>query len=416
MTVELRRITREEIAPWCDAMAVGFLDVPDPARYPFIEAVFDTQRGTAAVEDGRMVGTYASFTTNITLPGGATLPANAVTGVTVLPTHRNRSILRSAITTDMEETKERGEPLAILFASEFGIYARFGFGVATESIGIAIDTTGIEFRPAPEEPSERTVSLVDAGDAVALCQSVYEMLRPERAAMIDRVLVQWQHAFGLMTTPEKWRWKGHLAVTRDSQGTVDGFVRYKGSDDWSSGRPTSTLIVDEFITATAGAQRRLLEFLCSMAWVSKVTINGCPVDDDSHLYIVDERRVNRSLRMDQMWARILDVSRTLTSRTYDTADTLTFEVRDDSLSNDGRGFASGRYTIDASPDGATCTRTTSSADITMGVNELSSIVFGGLSFAAFLRAGRADEHTAGSGARVDRLFRTTRAPWNPTMF
>ncbi len=413
MTVKLRPITRDEIAPWCDAMAVGFLDLPDPLRYPFIEAVFDSQRGIAAMDGTRMVGTYASFTTDITMPGGATLPANAVTGVTVLPTHRGKSILRSAITTDLSDAKERGEPLAILFASEFSIYARFGFGVVTESVSVAIATPGIEFRSAPGKGSSRNVELVDSAGAIALCRPAYERMRQETAGVIDREAARWQQSFGLMTAPEKWIWKGHIAITRDSSGNVDGFVRYNGSDDWSSGRPSSTLVVDEFVAVTSAAHHRLIEFLCSMAWVSKVTIEECPVDDESHLYVVDERRVNRSHCLDRLWARILDVPQTLTARSYEGTDRITIDVIDNGV---GSGFAVGRYTIDASPEGSTCKRSRAKADVTITANELASIAFGGASFAAFVRAGRADEHTAGSAQRVDRLFRTTRAPWNPTHF
>src|SRR5438105_12662991 len=38
-------------------------------------------------------GTLLSFTTELTLPGGTSLQANAVSAVTVLPTHRRRGLL-----------------------------------------------------------------------------------------------------------------------------------------------------------------------------------------------------------------------------------------------------------------------------------------------------------------------------------
>ncbi len=396
-------------------MAVGFLDVPDPARYPFIEAVFDRQRCTAAVDGSRFVGTHASFTTNVTLPGGVATAANAVSGVTVLPTHRGQSILRSAMSADLDEAKDRGEALAVLFASEFSIYARFGFGVVTEAINLAIDTVGIDFRAGRGKVTSPRVELVDAADAVEMCEPVYEAMRRDRAGAIDRALEKWQQTFGLMTVPEQWKWKGHVAITRDDQGVVDGYVQYKGTADWSSGRPSSTLIVDELIAATPSAHLRLLEYLCTMAWVSKVTIDNCPVDDSSHLFLVDERRVARSHRIDQLWARVLDVAQVLTARSYEGADRLTIEVMDEGTGGRG-GFAAGRYALDAGPEGASCERSSLAADVTIGASELAGIVFGGMSFAALARAGRADEHTAGSALRVDRLFRTNLAPWNPTHF
>lgn len=414
MAVTLRRITRAEIGPWCDAMAVGFLDVPDPARYPFIETVFDEQRSTAAFDGNRIVGTYASFSTNVTLPGGGVAPANAVAGVTVLPTHRGRSILRSALSTDLEEAHERGESVAILNASEFTIYARFGFGVATESMNVEIDTVGIKFRPSPANSIGRTIELVEADAGTAICEPVYAAVQGSRAGVIGRDGARWQQAFGLATVPEKWLWKGHTAVARNAKGRVDGFVRYHGASEWGTGRPNSTLIVDELISATPVAHRQLLDYLCSMAWVTKVTMDDRPIDDDSHLYVRDERRVNRSNRFDQLWARILNVPKVLTTRSYEGSERVTIEVKDTGLTE--AGYAAGRFTLDATPEGTTCRRSRSKPDVTMDVCDLSSILFGGTSFAALERTGRVDEHRAGSALKVDRLFRTTQAPWNPTHF
>jgi predicted acetyltransferase len=414
MAVTLRRITRDEIGPWCDAMAVGFLDVPDPARYPFIEAIFDAQRSTAAFDGNKIVGTYASFTTEITLPGGGVVPANAVAGVTVMPTHRKQSILRSALSADLEQAHERGEPLAILNASEFTIYARFGFGVATESMNVEIDTVGIKFRPSPANSIGRTVELVTADTATPICEPVYAAVQRSRAGVIGRDGARWQEAFGLSTVPEKWLWKGHTAIARDAKGRVDGFVRYHGASEWGTGRPSSNLIVDELITANPAAHRQLLDYLCSMAWVTKVTMEDRPVDDDSHLFIADERRVSRSHRFDQLWARILDVPKVLTARSYEGSERVTIEVHDTGLTE--AGYAAGRFTLDATSEGTTCRRSRSKPDVTMDVSELSGIMFGGISFAALERTGRAEEHTAGSALKVDRLFRATHAPWNPTHF
>jgi predicted acetyltransferase len=410
---EFRQITREEISAWCAALAVGFFDVPDAARNLFVEANFDNQRTIGAFENGKIVGTYASFTTPVSLPGGTFTPANAVAGVTVLPTHRGRAILRSAITADLANAKDRGDAVAMLNASKFGIYARFGFGVATETIDCSIDTRGIEFRAsgATSQRKRPPVELVAASEAVALCQPVYQHVQRQVAGIIERPRPYWQRSFGLLTDLKKWEWNGHVAITRDEHGTVDGFVRYcAGKGDWDTGRPNETLVVNELVTGTPQAHRQILEYLCTMAWVAKVTMIDRAVDDDSHLFLADERRVTRSRRLDQLWARALHVPALLTTRRYETADRVTVEIIDEA------GLANGRWTLDASPDGATCRKAKGRADVTMHVSELGSIAFGGQSFDAFVRTGRADEHVTGAANRVDRLFRTTRAPWNLTPF
>ena len=83
---------------------------------------------------------------------------------------------------------------------------------------------------------------------------------------------------------------------------------------------------------------------------------------------------------------------------------------------DSQGLVNGRYTLDASPLGATCKRSRTKPNFTLAVNELSSLAFGGASLVAFVRTGRSHEHRAGTAHRADRLFRGLRAPWNPTRF
>ncbi|MFK8912560.1 sterol carrier protein domain-containing protein, partial [Streptomyces sp. YS-3] len=56
--------------------------------------------------------------------------------------------------------------------------------------------------------------------------------------------------------------------------------------------------------------------------------------------------------------------------TYATAGTLVLEVTDAS------GLASGRYRLDADASGASCTRTTSSPDLTLDVRELGALYLG----------------------------------------
>jgi predicted acetyltransferase len=83
---------------------------------------------------------------------------------------------------------------------------------------------------------------------------------------------------------------------------------------------------------------------------------------------------------------------------------------------DAAGFAGGRFALDAGPDGATCVRTTASADLTIGVAVLGSVCLGGYPLQTLAAAGLVDEHTAGAVRRADLVFRGDRAPWCTTWF
>jgi predicted acetyltransferase len=51
----------------------------------------------------------------------------------VLPTHRRRGVLTAMMQRLLDDAVEHSEPLAILTASEGGIYGRFGFGVTSRA-------------------------------------------------------------------------------------------------------------------------------------------------------------------------------------------------------------------------------------------------------------------------------------------
>ena len=66
------------------------------------------------------------------------LPAAGVTFVAVLPTYRRRGVLSSLMRRQLADVRDRGEPLAILWASEAVIYGRYGYGRASWQLGFTL--------------------------------------------------------------------------------------------------------------------------------------------------------------------------------------------------------------------------------------------------------------------------------------
>ena len=77
-----------------------------------------------------MVGTSATYTFELTAPGGALLPTGSLSWVSVLPTHRREGVLTEMMRAHFEDCRERGEAASALDASESEICRRFGFDVA----------------------------------------------------------------------------------------------------------------------------------------------------------------------------------------------------------------------------------------------------------------------------------------------
>ena len=181
VSIHVRAIQPDELPGWVDVTYVAFhnnrpTDVT--AAYHRERLDGDTARCLAAVDGQRLVGTYESFATDLTLPGAACVPANAVTAVSVLPTHHRRGALTSMLTQDMLAAKERGEAVSVLIAAEYPIYGRFGFGPATSHAAYRLATTHAHFtRAAPGN-----VDLVAPESLRAIAPNLFEQVRRDTRA------------------------------------------------------------------------------------------------------------------------------------------------------------------------------------------------------------------------------------------
>src|SRR5947208_13687941 len=121
---------KDEFRRAVDAFAQYFGPPLTEERVDRFSRVLDIDRMHAAFEDGTIVGGAGAFTFDFSVPGGS-LPCAGVTVVGVFPTHRRRGVLRAMMDAQLLDVHERGEPIAALWASEEGIYGRFGYGLAS---------------------------------------------------------------------------------------------------------------------------------------------------------------------------------------------------------------------------------------------------------------------------------------------
>src|SRR4029077_14090730 len=99
---------------------------------------FEFDRTLAAFDDSTPVGVTGCYSFQLSVPGAEMLPAAGVTFVSVLPTHRRRGVLSRLMRRQLADAQERGEPLAILWASESVIYPRYGYGRASWNLGFTV--------------------------------------------------------------------------------------------------------------------------------------------------------------------------------------------------------------------------------------------------------------------------------------
>ncbi|MFI1400109.1 GNAT family N-acetyltransferase [Streptomyces sp. NPDC020681] len=413
MSVETRVITESEYPDWLRALATGFLRPPMHSDEEVADrlAHTDVARVRGAFDDGRCVATYRSFTQQLTVVGGAAITANAVSNVTVSPTHRRRGLLSRMMTADLTEAKDRGDAVSTLIAAEYPIYGRYGFGPATWMTEWSVDVPRTGLDPRWSGPSDGgRVDLVDAEDIRKLGPELHGRLASRQPGAVTRNDRWWQVNTGEVRFAHETWTEPFYAVYRSAAGEVEGLISYQSDDKWGDAKqPLDTATVRDLLALTPAAERALWHYVCSIDWIATVKSGYRAPDDLLPSLLPDVRAARILTQADFLWLRILDVVRALEARTYATSASLVLEIRD------SLGFAGGRFRLDASPEGASCVPSTESPDVTLDVRELGALYLGDASAVRLAALGLVE----GAPVAVDvaeRLFRTARRPWCPDVF
>ncbi|MES9509688.1 GNAT family N-acetyltransferase [Streptomyces sp. NPDC000609] len=416
MALDVRTITAAEFPDWLRAKHTGFLQASTGVEQEAERRLphTDLARTQGVFEGGRCVATFRSFAQELTAVGGATVPADAISNVTVSPTHRRRGLLGRMTATDLAAAKERGEVVATLIAAEYPIYGRYGFGPAacTTEWEIDVPRAGLDPRWAgPSASDGGRIDLVSAADVRKLGPALHDRLRARQHGVINRDARWWDVNTGVVQPgPEPWT-EPFFAVYSNASGEADGLVAYRSDTHWGDAKqPLQTLTVAGQIAVTPAAERALWHFVCSIDWVTTVRSGYRAPDDLLPLLLPDPRAARIVTQADWLWVRVLDVVRALEARTYAVPGTLVLDI------HDAAGLSDGRYRLEASPSGASCTRTTAAADLALDVRELGTLYLGDESPARLAALGRVEELTPGAVAVAEGMFRAARRAWCPDMF
>ncbi len=358
------------------------------------------------------MATFRSFDQRLTAVGGAEVPADAITGVTVTATHRRRGLLTRMMTRDLTAAKDRGDVVATLIAAEYPIYGRYGFGPATWATEWTIDVprTGLDpRRSGQDEAGGGRIDLVDGEDVRKLGPDLHARVRAAQPGAVSRDELWWRLNTGVVRYEASWT-EPFYAVYRSPEGEVEALAAYTVDDNWHDKQPHNTVSVKWLIGSAPAAERALWRYLCSIDWVTKVKSGWRAPDDLLPFFLPDPRAARITWQADWLWVRILDVVRALEARTYEGEGSLVLEV------TDRAGLAGGRWRLEASPQGGSCTPTTQSAELTLDVGELAALWLGDESAVRLAALGRVREERAGAGRLADALLRTSRRPWCPDMF
>lgn len=408
MELEVRQISKDELGTFFKTTGTAFGDGLPPEDVTRFSKINEIERCLSAFDGEEMVGTAAALTFGLTVPGGE-VRAAGVTGVGVLPTHRRRGALSQMMRVQLDDVHERGEPVAILWASEAGIYRRYGYGLASMQAMIDIERDRAVFR-RPVAPVGRT-KLVDVDQAAKILPEVYDRVRAETPGMITRSSLWWkEHTLHdhrnnrSGSGPPMWR-----AVV-EVGGHAEAYALYRMHQQWDQGSPTGFVEVIEAMATAPDAMQEVWRFLFGIDLVARVKATWLPADHPLILMVTEPSRLRFSLQ-DALFLRLVDVAHALQARTYQADDALTFEVKDAFCP-----WNEGRWRLTAQQDGATVARTSSQPDLVLDIEDLGSAYLGGFRFQDLVMSSRVEEATAGAARRADAMFISARAPWCVEMF
>jgi predicted acetyltransferase len=407
MDIDIRPCTKKELPAFMRTLEGAFgHDISDENIERHVN-VMDPERMHGAFDGDALVGTAGVYPFTFTIPGGH-IPAAGVTMVGVLPSHRRRGILTRMMRIQIDDARKRGEPVAVLWASEDAIYQRFGYGMASLQGQIDADRERAAFiRDAG--PVGRT-RLIDVDEAVKIFPSVYDRVCETTPGMFARSPEWWRyHRFRDSEDSRRGggpMWRAVLEI----DGEPQAYAVYRVFSNWEGGLNTGHTHVEEAMGVSAVATREIWRFLFGVDLMQKVRGWLLPPDHPLMLSMVEPTRLRFS-SVDTFWLRLVDLKDALEARGYQDDGSVTFEIADSFCD-----WNAGTWRLRVENGRAAVEQATGDAELVMDVSDLAPAYLGAFSFTQLSRAGRIQEARAGAAARADAMFRTPFAPWCPEIF
>ena len=386
---------------------------PTPEHRAEMLSRFELDRSLAAFDGSTPVASAGVWSFRMCVPGALTATAG-VTWIAVMPSHRRRGILSAMMRRQLVDIHERGEAIAALWASEAGIYGRYGYGRASWHASLSVQHgEGALARDAPADPAIR-LRIVDPPAALAELAKVYDLLLPVQPGFFARNDSWWKRVIDDAEEDRQGYSPLRCVLAEDDAGPR-GYALYAGRGQWDDRTflPDAALEVRELVAADPAATAALWGDLLSRDLVSKLTASLRPADDPVLQMLADPRRARPQIS-DGLWIRVVDVPAALTVRRYSAPVNVVIGITDEMCPwNQGRW----RLTSPGLAGGpARCVPSTDDADVVLPVATLGAAYLGGTRLGTLARAGLATELRAGTVDLLSAALSWDPAPWCPMIF
>ncbi|PKQ25214.1 MAG: hypothetical protein CVT64_10945 [Actinobacteria bacterium HGW-Actinobacteria-4] len=369
-------------------------------RQDYVDAIpLDGMRAVEVTEPARgfvgdLGGVYAAFSTEMITPGARRVPTSGLSWLGVHPSHRRRGIMSTMVRDHFERCIDQGLHVSVLYAMESEIYARFGYGLGSQTVRAEIPR-GARMWPV-EGADDLTVRLERADFAkhdqlVADLQA--KLTRP--GTVINPVgsgrNARFTDPVGNRKGMEKWR----LLIVED-QGEPVGYAFFRRKADSSVGIHDGVAQVAEHGALTPAASQAMWKVLTDFDLVETTRTANLAIDDPLVHQLKDARGA-RSRVIDNIWVRLLDVPRALECRAYFHDIDLTIALTDRHVPANAKTW---RIVITGEDAQVTEAPQGTSPDLAMDTRHLASLYLGGTSAESLHAAGLIAEHTDGAARQL----------------
>jgi predicted acetyltransferase len=354
-------------------------------------------------EDGKLTTSFAAWPLTMRFNRGD-VPVSGVTAVGTLPPYRRHGHLRKIMTKHFEALHDQGErSMAILWASWAAIYQRYGYAVVSTRYSYFVEPRYVQFA----FPQKLTGGLREAGtDEFQLLVDLYRRFREDRTGYLHRGRAMWDAGILGQVPPGGTV----MRTVYEEEGVPQGYMVTATTPVPGDIIPGHRITVRDLIWLTSNAYRALWENLANMDLIQEILWPRAPADDPLPHLILEPRRL-KATAADCLLARLVDVAKALTQRTYQTDGELTFELADDMCP-----WNRGRWKLETSEKGSMVTATRQTPQVKMPVSTLALLLFGQISATEAARMGRLDAPKPEALPAWDNVMRTLYRPTCPDMF
>lgn len=358
---------------------------------------------------GGLAAIHGSYGYTLRVPGG-TVPASGLTWVAVHPSHRRRGLLTSMIADHFARSRGRGEAVSTLEAAETAIYQRFGYGMAAPTYSAQLPR-GVALRDV-EGAADLRVTIEDADFARHMPIIEQVTARDNRPGAVVRFPAPMLAAH--FHDPEQWREgreRKRFIIVHNDQGPA-AFALFQRKLTFEDSQANGQGETDTWAATTAASAHRLWSVLGDLDLMKSFRVAGIALDDPLVTLASDVRGLGLRFR-DQLWLRILDVPAALEARTYSADVDVTIDV-DDSLIAENSHLWNLR--VEGGKARVTRAERDATADVRIGIQELSAAYLGGISLDSLAAAGLVSEVHPGAVSALSQAMRSRQSPRSTFMF